>query len=151
MVYHVTPNTAISVLEMFTPTKEGIISFSAKVINDVEDGKIDPLRVKLLCKTLTEIAKKIDDGTKENQIKEAAKYGDKAFMLNGNEFHLTSVHTEYDYSHDPIWTTMKEQLKQRELFLRTIKEPIEVLVEDEIITVRPAIKKQTDGIKISIK
>ena len=151
-VYHAIPDTAMSVLEMFQPMKEGIISFVSKVICDMEDGKVDPLRVKLLCKTLTEIAKKIDEGTKENQAKEAAKYGDKAFMLNGNEFHYTAVHTEYDYSHDEPLNKLKEQVKARELFLRSLKEPLETIDGDAVVfTIRPAIKKQTDGVKISIK
>ena len=162
IVYHAVPDTALGVLEMFNPTKEGIISFSAKVINDVENGKVDPLRVQLLCKTLEEISDKIKNGIKDNLKTAAAKYGDKPFMFAGAEFHLTSTYTKYDYSEcgDPAWeewsfdeSSAKRKREDRETFLKSLKEPI-TMVDDrtgELCTVRPPVKKQTEGVKISIK
>ena len=156
------PDTALSVLEQFEPTKQWIISFASKVINDVANGRVDVLRVKLLCKTLEEIADKINTGTKEYQRTEAAKYGDKPFMFSGAEFHLTSVKTEYDYQscsdvvYDRLIKVKKnldEQIKERQEFLKTIKDH-QTLVDEatgEVYTVYGPGKKQTEGVKISIK
>jgi hypothetical protein len=162
MVYHVMPDTAMSVLEMFQPTKEGIALFAARVINDVEDGKVDPLHVQLLCKTLEEISDKIKAGIKENLKTEAAKYGEKPFMFQGAEFHLTHTKTEYDFSvcGDPQWEAFDQQeqscahqRKERETFLKALKEPMDMLdsLSGEIVTLRPPVKKQYDGVKVSIK
>jgi hypothetical protein len=161
IIYHALPDSPISVLEMFGTSKNQINSFAAKVINEVEAGTIDPLKVKVLCKTLTEIADKIDKGTKDNQKTAAALYGEKPFDFMGAELHLTSVYTSYDYSgcNDPEYNTMKEiieryttQLKEREAFLKTVKAPLNVVDSDgELITINPPVKSVTEGLKVSIK
>lgn len=156
------PDTAMSVLELFNPSKEGIISFSSKVIKDVEDGNVDPLRVRLICKTLTEIADAIDKGTKANQASEAAKFGDKPFMFHGAELHHTATYTSYDYRHcnDRVYEKLKEandlstaKLKDRETLLKALKEKQTMVDEDsgEVYVILPPIKSQTMGLKVSIK
>jgi len=46
-----------------------------------------------------------------------------------------------------------EGRKERETFLKALKEPMEVLdsVTGEVIILRPPVKKSTEGIKVSIK
>ncbi len=156
-----TPDTAISVLELFSTTKEGIISFSSKVINDVEDGKVSALRVKLLSKVLKDVAEKIDEGTREKQAKEALQYGDKPFGYFGSEMHFTATKTEYNYSNcnDPIYKELEhqmkepdEKLKERQKFLKAIKDSQTIVTGDgEVVTVYPPIKRQWDGVKTTIK
>ena len=156
------PTTATGVLNLFNTSKEGISLFASKVVNEVEDGKIDPLKVKLWCKTLTEIAEKIDKATKEHQRKEAEKYGDKPFMFAGAELHLTSVRTEYDFSvcgdHEledlnHTFETVKADIKKREEFLKALPHPTTIIstFTGEVITIKPPLKKQTEGIRVSIK
>jgi len=43
--------------------------------------------------------------------------------------------------------------KERETFLRALKEPMEVLdnMTGEVIILRPPVKKSTEGVKVSIK
>lgn len=157
-----TPDTAVSVLELFNPSKEGIVSFASKVINDVSDGKVDPLRVRLLCNALIDIAGKIDKGTKEQQEKEAAKYGEKIFSFMGADMQYCPTYTVYDYSHcnDRVYESLKEKadlanaaLKDRETLLKVLKESQDMLDADtgEVYRVHPAIKKQTMGVKVTIK
>lgn len=156
-----TPDTSISVLELFSTSKEGIISFSSKVINDVEDGKVSALRVKLLSKVLKEVAEKIDEGTKEKQLKEALLYGDKPFDYFGSEMHATATKTVYNYSNcnDPIYKELEQQAKElndkideRQKFLKAIKDSQTIITnEGEIVTVYPPIKRQWDGVKTTIK
>jgi hypothetical protein len=154
------PDNVISVLDLFQTSKEGINLFASKVINEVEDGRIDPLKVKLYCKTLEAIADKIDKGTREAQITAAAKYGDKPFMFSGAEVHLTSTFTSYDYSGYSEWnkfnkeiTDLKEKMKECEVFLRALRGPIEVLNSEtgEVEIIMPPAKSITEGVKVSIK
>ena len=161
-VIHVLPDSPISVLEMFGTSKQQINSFAAKVINEVEAGNIDPLKVKVLCKTLSEIADKIDKGTKDNQKTAASFYGEKPFDFMGAELHLTSVYTAYDYSkcgysdwnkYNNEITNLKEKLKETETFLRGLHTPIEILNNEtgEVEIVSPPVKSVTEGLKVSIK
>ena len=161
-VIHVLPDNVLSVLDMFSTSKEGINLFASKVINEVEAGNIDPLKVKLYCKTMEAIAEKIDKGTIEHQKREAAKFGDKPFNFAGAELHLTSTYTVYDYSNCGYsdWnkfnkeiTNLKEKLKDCEVFLRSLRGPLEVLNSEtgEVEIVSPPTKKVTEGVKCSIK
>lgn len=155
-------SSPMGVLEQFSTSKEGITLFASKVINEVEEGKADPLKVKLFCKTLTEIADKIDKATKSQQNTEAAKYGSKPFAFAGAELHLTSVHTSYDFTAcgDPEWEQMNQQIeslkasiKQREEWLKTMGGPETIIstLTGEVVTIYPPIKKSTEGVKVSIK
>ena len=159
---YVTPDTALSVLDLFSTSREGIVLFASKVINAVEAGEINPLKVQIYCKTLEEISDKIKGAIKAHAKTEAAKYGDKPFMFAGAELHLTSVHTSYDFSMcgDHAWDMFShgensnaEGRKERETFLKALKEPMEVLdsVTGEVIILCPPVKKSTEGIKVSIK
>ncbi len=152
--------TAISVLELFTPTKEGCANFAAKIINDIEDGKINPLNVKLLCKTMEEISEKINEGTKEHQKREAAKYGDKPFAYFGSEMHFTATKTEYDYTmcNDPELSDMQKELKAlqdrvkaRQEFLKKIQDEEVVVIHGEAVTLYAPSKRQWHGVKTTLK
>jgi hypothetical protein len=159
-IIHVLPDTAISVLEMFTPSKEGCANFAAKVINDVEDGKINPLKVKLLCKTMEEIAEKVNEGTKEHQKTEAAKYGDKPFPFFGSEMHYTTTKTEYDFTmcNDPELSDMQKELKSlqerikaRQEFLKKIQGEEVVVIHGEATKLYAPMKRQWHGVKTTLK
>lgn len=157
------PTSAVGVLDQFSPTKSGIIEFAAQVINEVEDGKRDPIEILLQCKTLEEVAKKIREGTREHQAKEAAKYGEKPFMFQGAELHYTATKTEYKYEAcgDPIYARLLEiqeqaaqQVKDREAFLKSLPEDGQMIVEEstgEAVRVRRPAKFQSMGLKVTLK
>lgn len=158
-----TPDTAASVMTLFSPTKEGIISFASQVINEVADGKRDPLQILVLCKTMEEIADKIRKGTIEFQVREAEKYGDKPFEFQGTELHYTSVKTDYDYANckDPVLNWLEKigeenakQIEGRKKFLKAV--PYEGLTEldegsGELIKIYPPAKKERMGLKVFLK
>jgi hypothetical protein len=158
----VMPNTAMSVIELFNPTKDGITAFVKQVVTEVKNGNVSALRLKLLCKTMESISEKIDKETRQEQINEASSYGDKPFDFHGAEIHLTSVKTEYDYAHcgDPEFETidskikeLTKQRKEREEFLKRLTKS-ELIVDQnsgELVTIKPPVKKQTDGVKVTIK
>jgi hypothetical protein len=156
------PDTAMGVLEMFSPTKSGITTFASQVINEVENGNLDPLRVRLLCDTVEQIADKIKTATKSHQVNAATKYGERPFSFMGAEFHYTPTKTEYDYKAcgDPEFDMLNAQkdmiearIKQRQEWLKTMGNPETVVnkVTGEIVDIYPPIKKQTMGVKLTIK
>jgi len=159
-VYHVLPDSALSVLDMFSTSKEGIALFASKVINEVENGNVDPLKVKIYCKTLEAIAEKIDTATKEHQKTEVQKYGEKPFMFSGAELHYTATKTEYDFTvcGDPklkrledMEAELSKQIKERKEWLKKMGGPEQMVDEDELVTIYPPIKKSSMGVKVTIK
>jgi len=153
-------DTPMSVLELFSTSKDSIKLFGDGIINQVKEGYADPLRIAALTRSMEAIAKYVNDNLKDNQKNEAQKYGDKPFILHGCEMQYTSVKTEYDYttSNDPIWGELQEQLsklneqiKQRQEWLKTMGKPEDIRIDDELITIYPPMKKTTLGLKVSIK
>lgn len=161
-IYNAVPDTALSVLELFSTSKEGITSFASKVVTEVKEGRADALRVKLLCKTVQSIAEKIDEQTRDEQANAAARHGDKPFSYHGAELHLTATKTDYDYSvcGDTEWEMLDAQIKslterrkQREAFLKTLTKA-EVICDQltgEMVTIKPVAKIQFTGVKVTIK
>lgn len=158
-----TPDTAMSVLSLFNTSKEGIERFSNQIIEAVTNGNVDALRVKAYLKTLQEIAERIDKGTKYEQAMEASKYPEnKPFMIAGCEMVHTSVHTAYEFAacNDSQWDELqvlkngiKDKIEAREKFLKAIKERTSIVDEETgaVIRLNPPLKKQTIGVKVSIK
>lgn len=153
-------DTPMSVLELFSTSKDSIKLFGDGIIDRVKEGYADPLRVAALTRSMEAIAKYVNDNLKENQKLEAQKYGDKPFMLHGCEMQYTSVKSEFDYasSNDPIWNELNEtlekvqiQMKQRQEWLKTMGKPEDIRYDDELVTIYPPMKKTTMGLKVSIK
>jgi len=157
------PSNALGVLALFATSKDGIQNFSNQIISAVREGQIDALRVKAYLKTLQAIAERIDEATKNEQATEAAKYGEnKPFELAGCEMVLTPTYTKYEYEHCgyPDWEeaeakalSAKADKETAEKFLKALPGAITMVDSrtGEVITVRPALKKQTMGIKVTIK
>lgn len=162
MTMETLPDTPSSVLELFSTSKDSIIVFSDQVIDEIREGRADVLRVKALCKSMEIIADRIDKNTRSEQERAAALHGEKPFMLAGAEMHYTPTYTKYDYTvcGDPVWNTMKlnlaelnEMIANRETFLRGIQGK-EILTDKdtgETCEVFPPLRKQTMGVKVTIK
>lgn len=152
----------LGILKHFSTSAEGIEAFAALVAKEVEEGRVSPLQVKVWTKTMAKAGERIDELCDDHYKSEAAKYGEKPFSYAGAEIHLTATRTEYDYSAcgDPQWNRQKEivdaatkQLKSMEATLKTYTQPKTIVDEGtgEIATVQPPLKRQSMGLKVSIK
>jgi hypothetical protein len=156
------PTSAIGVFRQLSVSKSGIQVFSRQLIQSVENGDVNALELKAFLKTLEQIIETVDKATREYQLKEADKYGEKRFSAFGCEVEKAEVGTKYDYSicGDPVYELRtkileesKNQLDERAAFLKSLKEPMTLVDEGsgEVVTVRPPLKKSTEGLKFSIK
>lgn len=157
-----TPSHPIGVLECFDTSKDKIKLFADLVIDEIKEGRVDPLRIKALCKSMEAVAEAIDKNTRDEQIKEAQKFGDNPFMNYGCEMHLTAVKTDYDYASctDVVYDRLAKlkqsvdnQLKIRQEFLKNIQGS-QTLIDDEtreVYNVTKPFKKQVIGVKTTIK
>lgn len=158
----VPPDNVVAVLEQFSTSKEGINKFSQLVIDEVKEGREDALKVALFMKTIKEIAEGVNKELADDYLKEASKYGEKSFSHLGAEISVAPVYTAYDYEacNDPVWNDLMrivinagEQMKEREKFLRALPGSTTIVIENtgEAVTIVPPVKKQREGIKISIR
>jgi hypothetical protein len=152
-MYGLTPETPMQMLTLFDSDKKALDYFIDYVCNTIESGMDDPLKVLAMTKKMEYITDRVNKRIKENQIIAAEKYGATKFQYMGTEMEYTGVYTKYDYTvcNDPLWTEASEIVKDREAFLKSLKEPMDIRVGDELVTVRPPQKKVTMGVKTTIK
>jgi hypothetical protein len=149
-----------SVMSLVPSTKEEAEKFVLKLVEEVEGGVINPL---LLHVKLNAMKKAMDDVTHKIAgmvLKEAEKYGSKKFDAYTAEITISEIATKYDYTScgDPIYNEASsqengwaEKRKEREIFLKTIKGSMDVIIEGEAITLNQPVKSSVTGIKVTLK
>lgn len=156
------PSSAYGVMRLLPNTKTGVEIFSRQLITAVQNGEVNPLQLKALFKTMEKVAEKVDEQIKENLLTEAGKYSEKKFNAFGFEIEKTEVGTKYDYSTcgDTVYEQRKAALDdakalldERIEFLKSLRENLTVVddMTGEVVTVRPPLKKSTEGLKFSMK
>jgi hypothetical protein len=156
------PSSAYGVMKLLPDTKTGVEIFSRQLVSAVQNGEVNPLELKALFKIMEKVSEKVDDEIKDNLLREAGKYSEKKFQAFGFEIEKAEVGTKYDYlaCGDPIYEqrhaileAAKSQLKEREDFLKALRDPLTIVDDEsgEVATVRPPVKKSTEGLKISMK
>lgn len=156
------PSSAYGVMRLLPDTKQGVDMFSNQLINAVENGDVNPLQLKALFKIMEKVAEKVDAGIKDSIMREADKYSEKKFNLYGFDIEKTEVGVKYDYlaCGDPIYEqrhaileAAKAQLEERAAFLKALSGPLTIVDDEsgEVATVRPPVKKGTEGLKFSMK
>lgn len=156
------PSTAIGVLDMFSTSRTGIDVFSDQVIQAVQAGEVNPLKIRIWVKTIEEILERVKKETNEHQLRESEKYPERSFEYAGAKIEKSELGTKYDYSicNDPVHGQLsklmeeaKKQLTERETFLKALKETLVIVDEGtgEVVKINPPSKKSTTGLKVTIR
>lgn len=157
--------TTTSILSLFETNKEQRQSFALGVIDALEQGEVDPLKVHLQVKCMEDIIKLLNSNTiyKKAVLEAAERNGQKSFEYMNSKVEIKEMGTRYDYSKcgDTVWQMLEqksssavEELKQRETFLKTVpSKGMQVLDEGtgEMITVYPPSKSSTTSVAITLK
>lgn len=153
----------IAIINSLPQGQAGIDRFSDLVIQEVKEGRSNPLEIHIALKGLEKATKRILSEIGSNVNSERSLYPEKVLSLHGAEISgLTPVSTTYEFGgcNDPELRILqaelenaKEKLKAREDFLKSLTKPETLLDQDtgEYYTVNPPTKKQTNGVKISFK
>jgi hypothetical protein len=155
------PSNPLEVLNLIdTKTCE---QFAHDMAALVREGHVDPIQVRVKISAWEKAFKSLKTAIEQEVATEAAKHG-KAFEFMGAKCEWVPTFTQYDYSHcaDPEWeeydaaeTSAANSRKERETFLKALKEPITMIDtrqgSGEVITVNPPTKTQKEGLKITIK
>ncbi len=153
--------TTISTLSILPSTKDEIQNFSIKIISELESGMINPLDLLKQIKCFEKVIEQTKDTLSKMAREEAEKYGTKNFEFKGVKIELAEVGTKYDYSHcnDFVMAKVSEDLaklnetkKQRETFLKSLKEPISLIDEEsgDVFQILPPVKSSSSSLKITI-
>lgn len=156
------PTTAIGAARLLPTTQTQVDIFSDQVIESVRQGEANPLEVLVILKAFAKASERILNEVRENYVREADKYPEKSFEAFGAKLEKGEVGTSYDYSvcNDPIYNRLWEvsfeangQLKERETFLRALKQPMTIVDEatGETVKVIPPLKKSTSSVKVTIR
>jgi len=156
------PDSPSSVLQLMNADKKALDQFAGAIINDVKDGRENPLEIALLVKKYEYVLKSITEAIKVNVNTEAAKYGDKPFEYGSAQMHYTPTSTSYDFTVcndqqlnelESKTADLKTAIDSRKEFLKTLKEPISFINNEtgEVESVSPPNKKQGMGLKVTLK
>lgn len=157
--------TATSVLSLFETTKEQRTSFVMNVIDQIQMGAVDPLKVHLHVKMMEEIIKQLNANSiyKSSILEAAEKYGEKSFQFNNAKVEIKEVGVKYDFSKTGDITleelyqqqgTLEAKIKARETMLKSVDEKGMSLVDQEsgeTFMVYPPAKSSTTSIAITLK
>jgi len=162
MTQVILPDTPSGVLQLMNADKQSLNKFASSIIQDVKEGRENPLEIHLLIKKYEYVLNEIKENIRVNLNTEVSKYGEKPFDYGSAQMHYSPTATSYDFSTcaDPEWEQMnldllelKERMKARESFLKTLGEPTTLIMKDsgEVVTIYPPIKKSTMGVKVILK
>ena len=134
--------------------KETIKETSLALLKDLDEGHIAPLQLAAQLKFVEDVISNVKEELRQRVVAEKDKYGKDDMTYHGAKFDIREAGVKYDYSHceDTIWNelsqqidTLTEQRKEREAFLKALKEKLTYVDEStgEIVTLYPPQKKST--------
>jgi hypothetical protein len=156
------PVSAIGTLKLMPSNTQQIARFSKLLIEDVQNGNVNPLELLVMLRALEGMSKTVRECIDSNIQSAADKYSEKEFEVLGAKIQKGDVGVEYDYKNtgDHDWerfatdeATAAARRKERETFLRSLKEPMDVLDKDsgEMWTIRPPLRRSKPGLKVFFK
>jgi hypothetical protein len=153
------PDNAMSMLRLMPTKASEVARFASQIIQAVQNGNANPLEVKVMMRALRAVAEEVEEEIDENAVTEAGKYAEKTIEMYGARIEKAEVGVSYDYATSGFseWELLDAELKglterrkEKETFLRALKEPMEILNKDTGVweTIRPPQKKSKTGIKV---
>lgn len=153
--------TAISTLSQLPETKHQIEVFASQLENGLNNGQIVASDLLRFQKAMEKVFEKIKPTLIENALNEISQY-EKNSVIKGSEFSIVEAGVKYDYSdcndleYNMLNTqleALKSTLKDRETFLKSIKEPLQMIDETsgEVYTIYSPKKTSSTTLKVTFK
>jgi len=154
--------TTTSILSLFDTTKSQRQTFVSDVLEKIENGEVDPIKIHAQLKKIEDIFKSLTGNEKYKSclIAEVEKYGKKHEAFNA-EFSVKETGVKYDYSqcNDRLISDLEYQqisieneLKARQTFLKTVPaQGLEIRDGDELVTIYPPSKSSSTTVNVILK
>lgn len=155
------PDNPMSMLRLMPARVKEVATFAKGIIQSVKNGDANPLEALVMMRALQLLSKEVIDQIEENILNEANRYNEKTIEIYGAKIDKCDVKTEYLYetSGDSQWEELDaeikgltERRKEREEFLRAIKDPIIIVNKygvEEIV--KPPVKRTKEGVRVYLK
>jgi hypothetical protein len=151
--------TATGALAQMPSTATEVAKFSKLLIQSVKSGDVNPLQLIVQLHALTKVYEEVREEIEENVLKEAEKFPEKVIERFGARIEKSEVGTRYNYSAskdiewerlDSEFKTIERKRKEREEFLRALREPMTAVNEEtgEVYKIMPPFKTSKSGFKI---
>lgn len=161
-----------SVLSLMETTKEQRQSFALDVIERIESGEVNPLKIHCQIKSMESIIELFNDKKKNPTtaeryhklvLDEASKQGGKSFELHNGKFQIKEAGTVYDWSKTEDLEllellqqqdVLKEKIKSKQEFLKTVPTDGLLITNEttgDTYKVYPPSKSSTTIVSVSIK
>lgn len=155
------PTSALGTLKLLASTQTQIDVFSDQLINAVKYDGANPLEILIQLRAFEKMATRVIKEIMDNSVTLIDRYNGNTELF-GNKLERAETGIKYDFKvcGDAVWEQRKSisesadrQLKEREDFLKALKEPIQILVEEtgELATVRPPLRTSTTSVKVTIR
>lgn len=157
--------TTTSILSLFETNKEQRQDFAIRVVEALDNGSVDPLKVHLQVKCMEDIIKLLNANTryKGHVLDAASTYGQKSFEYQNSKLEIKEVGVKYDFSkcEDPTLISLYSKqseidaaIKARETMLKTIPSKGMIITDDETgetFTAYPPAKSSSTSVAITLK
>jgi hypothetical protein len=157
--------TTTSILSLFETNKEQRQDFALRVVDALDSGQAEPLKVHLQVKCMEDIIKLLNSNTiyKQLVLDAANAHGQKSFEYQNSKVEVKEVGVKYDFSKcdDPVLLGMYEKqaeldkaVKERETMLKTISPKGMTITDEETgetFTIYPPAKSSTTSVAITLK
>lgn len=149
-------------LTLTTSTKLEVATRANQIIMAVQEGGLDALKAKVICKGWEQLAKQVQDGIDYYALNAATNYGAKTFDVYGASVQMKETGVRYDYSEcgDKEWEKLTDQInaltaKRKELE-KVLAAHHEKWVKTDIITgevyeVMPPVRYGKESLAITLK
>lgn len=156
------PTSAMGALRLMPSKVDEVAKFAHQIITSVRNGDANPLEVLVMLRALELLSKEVIEQIEENILTAAEKYSEKKFEVfgafveraeNGTKYnYLQSGDVEYERLHAEA-ATANRKLKEREEFLKALKEPLTALNEEtgEVYKINPPMKTSKSGVRVYLK
>ena len=152
------PSTAMGVMRQLPSTAAQVAKFAHQLIKAVKSGDANALEVQIMLRAVQAMAKEVIEEIEDNVTTAAEKYSERKFNAFGAIVEKADF-GKYNYasSCDPEWEqldaefkTIERKRKEREEFLRALKEPMTAVNREtgEVYEIRPPFKNSKEGVKI---
>ena len=121
----------------------------SQLVQDVHDGKEDPLKAYAILKDCDSYVKKCIDEINTVALEEAMKNPEKKFLGYGYWFEFRNGASRYDYSNIPEIVELEKDLKKMKLEARNrCKTNHQILSEDGEILPKPLVSYNKDSLSV---
>jgi hypothetical protein len=146
-------------LNEITLSKDSLLDLIGSITSDVTEGIVDPVKMAAKCdfviKACTEVKTQIKD-----QVLNALEKDKQRTEYYGYKIEVSETGVTYDFTNcnDGEYQELiekleaiKSELKERETFLKSIKDSLDIIQYGEAKTIYPPVKKSSTSPKFTLK